>query len=199
MPRKRRPLDRDGGVLRDASLIVIASEDTHAVERYFRRFKTRKVQFFTIPTQDGRSSPEAVFERLKAAKAEFAEAEGDSYWLCIDRDAWKAHVLGDAVHQAAQQGYQIAVSDPCFEIWILLHYEGPSDTFSNCKEVIGRLKNLLGGYTKRCCQIAELREQHVHDAMRRAKSLDDESNTGNKTGVYRILDELLKRDRIELS
>ena len=30
MPLRRRPLDRDGGVVRDASLIVIASEDTYA-------------------------------------------------------------------------------------------------------------------------------------------------------------------------
>ena len=30
MPLRKRPLDRDRGVLRDASLIVIASEDTYA-------------------------------------------------------------------------------------------------------------------------------------------------------------------------
>ena len=35
MPRKKRPLDRDGGVLRDASLIVIASEDEYIVKDYF--------------------------------------------------------------------------------------------------------------------------------------------------------------------
>jgi hypothetical protein len=38
MPRKKRPLDRDGGALRDARLVVIASEDTLAVRDNFRGF-----------------------------------------------------------------------------------------------------------------------------------------------------------------
>jgi len=43
MPRRQRPLIRDSNMERDTSLIVIASEDTHAVERYFDRFKPRRV------------------------------------------------------------------------------------------------------------------------------------------------------------
>lgn len=34
MPRKTRPLDRESGVVRDASLVIIASEDTYAVQQF---------------------------------------------------------------------------------------------------------------------------------------------------------------------
>ena len=64
MPRKKRPLDRDSGVLRDAKLIVIASEDKYAVQSYFRRFRTKKAQFVVLPTEDCHSSPENVIARL---------------------------------------------------------------------------------------------------------------------------------------
>lgn len=43
MPLKPRPLDRDNGVVRDASLVIIASEDRYAVKQYFSRFKPRRV------------------------------------------------------------------------------------------------------------------------------------------------------------
>jgi hypothetical protein len=60
MPRKKRPLDRDGGALRDARLVVIASEDTLAVRDYFSRFRLRRVQFRILPTEGGRSAPQHV-------------------------------------------------------------------------------------------------------------------------------------------
>ena len=84
MPRKKRPLDRDSGVVRDASLVVIACEDTHAVKQYFARFRTRKVQFHVLPTQDEHSSPQDVLARLDRFKEEFATQERDVFWVCVD-------------------------------------------------------------------------------------------------------------------
>jgi len=71
MPLKPRKLDRENGIEPDASLIVVASEDTYAVERYFRLFHTTKVQVKVLPTDDGRSSPEAIVQRLDKYAAEF--------------------------------------------------------------------------------------------------------------------------------
>ena len=88
MPRKKRPLDRDAGVLRDASLVVIASEDTYAVKDYFSRFKTRRLQFVVVPTEDGRSAPGAVIARLDEYKNREATEDNDQFWLCIDKDHW---------------------------------------------------------------------------------------------------------------
>jgi hypothetical protein len=77
MPRKSRPLKREGGATRDASLIVIASEDTYAARDYFSRFKTTRVQFSVIPTKDCRSAPQHVMSRLDDFKREFVTDEVD--------------------------------------------------------------------------------------------------------------------------
>lgn len=88
MPRKRRPLDRTSGVLRDASIVVIACEDTHAVKQYFAKFRAKRIQYMVLPTVDGNSSPRAVVERLNAYKEEYATEDGDELWICIDADHW---------------------------------------------------------------------------------------------------------------
>ena len=42
--------NRIGGVHRDATLIVIASEDRYAVKQYFELFKSTQIQFRVLET-----------------------------------------------------------------------------------------------------------------------------------------------------
>ena len=62
--RKKRPLDRSTDVVRDANLIVIASEDKYAVRQYFDFFRSTRIQFKVLETDDGKSAPEHVMARL---------------------------------------------------------------------------------------------------------------------------------------
>lgn len=55
MPRRKRPLDRREA-FRDARLVVIASEDTYAVEQYFSGFSPCRVQYRVLSTTDACSS-----------------------------------------------------------------------------------------------------------------------------------------------
>jgi predicted 3-demethylubiquinone-9 3-methyltransferase (glyoxalase superfamily) len=56
MPHKKRPLDRDSGVVRDASLLVIACEDTHAVKQYWtKRLRRGREERFGWVMRDGRA------------------------------------------------------------------------------------------------------------------------------------------------
>jgi hypothetical protein len=206
MPRKKRPLDRDGGALRDASLIVIASEDTYAVKDYFLRFRTRRVQFFVIPTEGGRSSPDHVIERLNKFKEETATEEGDQFWLCIDTDHWanSGHIanLTQVLRHCKQKNYLVAISKPCFDLWLLLHFEdvAPADS-RTCREIAQRLSELVEDYGKKSCDQMPLKRTMVSSAVERAQRLD----TGNSlipetasTAVYKIIVALRQRDAIEL-
>ncbi len=62
--RKKRPLDREAKHVRDASLVVIASEDRYAVQQYFDFFESTRLQFRVLGTPDGKSAPEYVLERI---------------------------------------------------------------------------------------------------------------------------------------
>lgn len=208
MPRKPRPLDRDfGRVVRDASLIIIASEDTHAVDQYFSRFKPERVQFIVLPTKDGHSSPMDVMKRIDKFKEENATVENDQFWLCIDQDDWANdnHIanLTQVLAHCRNKGYQIALSNPCFEFWLLLHFEDSS--FSSgvkCADVAARFKVVVNGYNKaKCCGHLPFTAAMVHKAVERAKGLDKPEPIASTplSRVYLILEELLKRDSIDLS
>ncbi len=207
MPRKMRPLDRDGGVVRDASLVVIACEDTHAVKQYFARFRTRKVQFIVLPTEDGSSSPQHVLDRLDEFKRAEATQPGDRFWVCIDTDHWVQanHIkkLAEVLRQCRQKGYDVAINNPCFEIWLLLHFEDYSPvTPTACVDVERALRRAVGSYRKSKGDRLAIEPSQVASAVTRAERMDTSPEevlpSHPMTRVYRLIRLLQDRDSIEV-
>lgn len=207
MPRKRRPLERDGEVVRDAALIVIASEDRYAVEDYFRKFQSKRFRFKVLPTNDGRSSPEAVLRRLDDYRQEFDVGEHDEMWICIDLDHWgdPNHIanLTQVRHLAGQKGYGFAISHPCFDFWILLHFqEPPASGIGRCADVAGILTGHIPGYSKRSIKNLSLTTEQVEQAMERAGRLPSAETLtpdGPMTQVHLILESLRAKESIRLT
>lgn len=207
MPRKPRPLRRDDGRVRDASLIVIASEDQYAVAQYFHRFRTTRVQFEVLPTEDMRSAPAFVFERLQAFRRKYEHVDGDTFWLCIDRDRWPENLLNDVMRACLDEGFQSALSNPSFELWLLLHFvEQPPSGQPSAREIEAALRAECGGYTKANGCVTKPTEEQVALAIARAERLDRNAvdppsamyPIATKTLVYKILQEMLKKDMIRL-
>jgi len=204
MPRRQRPLIRDTETVRDASLIVIASEDTHAVELYFDRFRPSRVQFRFLPTEHGRSSPQAIVDRLDAYRAEFEIGEDDELWYCGDIDHWAAgsHLpnLQSVLSHCHSQGYLVALSNPCFELWLLLHFEEAPTVSLNCEAVCERLRAVAGGYSKPNGCVTEITTEHVQWAIARAKDGDTAMGLPNNpaTQIYRIVKSMADRHSIAL-
>src|SRR3954465_14530523 len=86
--RRKRPLDRKAKPVRDASLVVIASEDRYAVGQYFDFFKSTRIQFRVLETQDGKSAPAHVLHRISEYMREFDIGEGDAFCVVCDCDHW---------------------------------------------------------------------------------------------------------------
>ena len=208
MPHKKRPLDRDSGVVRDASLVVIACEDTHAVKQYFARFRTRRVQFIVLPTEDGRSSPKDVLARLDSFRQTEVTEEGDLFWICIDTDHWVQanhfQNLREVLQQCRQKNYDVAINNPCFELWLLLHFEEcRSSVAVSCSDVIGALRRAAGSYQKSKCAQLAIEPSQVHRAVTRAKTMDTDPEdilpSRPITRVYRLMELLQNRDSVKLS
>jgi hypothetical protein len=204
MPRRQRPLIRDSDTVRDASLIVIASEDTHAVERYFDRFRPRRVQFRYLPAEEGRSSPKAIVDRLDAYQAEFEIGEDDKLWYCGDIDHWADgnHLanLNRVLSHCHSQKYDVALSNPCFELWLLLHFDETPITPVDCKSVVERLRAAAGGYSKPNGCVAEITVKHVQQAIARAEGGDTAHGLpiNPATQIYRIVKSMADRQSIVL-
>jgi len=208
MPHKKRPLDRDGGAVRDASLVIIACEDTYAVRQYFARFRTRKVQFVVLPTQHGRSSPPDVLGRLDRFRDEVATEEGDLLWVCLDTDHWAQanHIqnLRQVLQQCRQKGYHVALNNPCFELWLLLHFEAcAASAVVTCRDVISALRRAAGSYQKCRCEALTIQASQVHLAVTRAKTMDMDPDdilpSRPMTRVYRLIELLQQRDSVQLT
>ncbi len=207
MPRKKRTLDRDSGVVRDASLVIIASEDTYAVSQYFRRFRTRRVAFKVLETQDCHSSPRDVMARLDVYKVEEATVDGDQFWVCIDSDHWiePNHIanLTEVLRECRQKNYGVAISNPCFELWLLLHFCNfePVESSCRCNVVQNQLRAAVGQYQKDNITALPLTSAGVLDAVDRASKLDSDDTllpTKPATRVYKLLEILLLRESIDL-
>jgi hypothetical protein len=86
--RKKRPIQRSEERTRDATLVVIASEDQFAVKQYFDLFHSTRIQFHVLETEHGKSSPEHVMARLEKYLDEYSVGAGDQFWLVLDTDHW---------------------------------------------------------------------------------------------------------------
>jgi len=74
----------------------------------------------------------------------------DSAWAVFDTERAKTNPkLNAAIQKAKDNNISIAISNPCFEFWLLLHYEYTTAPFSSCANIIRRIKdNHLPGYEK---------------------------------------------------
>lgn len=189
---------------RDIRVFLVASEDTYAVEQYFEALKdnevfdTRRVVVRVLGTGDsGRSDPVAVRRRLTEIERAMDENfDVDERWLCLDVDHWGTgrHTpnLARACKEALEAGYGLAISNPAFEVWLLLHFsDEPKATQSDCEAAI---RAAVGAYDKTRLQAHLYTRETVGLAITRARALDfDPSQRWPQqpgSHVYRLVERL---------
>ncbi len=203
LQRTPKALERKKRPLRDARLFVVATEDRYLPRRYFDIFRHQRVVVEVLPTEDCRSAPEHVLARLKEHQQDDNHIEGDEFWLMLDIDHWTTpdHVANfrAVCAEARRRGYHLAHSNPCFEVWLLLHVAAvaESEQLPNCSAVVARLQGHLGGYNKgnETRWLSCLTPEQVSDAVMRAETLAGNANNlwpqQVGTDVFRLVKNLL--------
>jgi hypothetical protein len=203
--KKPRPLAREEMAYRDDRLFVIATEDTHAPKQYFSDstiFRNPRIHVRVLPTEEGCSSPKHVMDRLDQYAREYALDADDVLWLMLDTDHWLEPNHCANFHRvcedADKKGFRLAHSNPCFEVWLLLHFTdlAATEQFTKGQEVVDRLKAAMGTYNKRNLDVTKFSHENIRLAANRAEELDGAPSDPwpQKTGthVYRIMKELLR-------
>jgi hypothetical protein len=191
--RKPRPLDRNVADFRDDRLFIVACDDTYAPKQYFSFFNITRVQVHVVPTQDHSSVAQYVLGRL----LQFEHEEDDELWMLLDTDhcIQAHHRKGfiQAIHEAKLRYVHVALSKPCFELWLLLHFMDESTVVSlpNAKETEKALRKVLGEYNKTHLKETDYPLDSVRDACFRAEKLDATVAGGdipetNTSRVYRL-------------
>jgi hypothetical protein len=97
--------------------------------------------------------------RIADAKLSLTLIPYDEVWVVLDREA-QNHVRGkqlpNAINRANYENISIALSNPCFEFWLLLHYMYTTKPFVDPNAVIGELKKHCPGYKKNELPLNEL-------------------------------------------
>lgn len=204
--RKKRPLERTSDLKRDATLVVIASEDRYAVKQYFELFHSTRIQFRVLETDDGESSPKHVMDRLQEYMKEYDFGEGDQFWLVCDTDHWveSGHIknLVEVVRLCRQKGVGVTISNPCFDLWLLLHFaEFPTEASLTCAEIGNRIRATVGRYNKKKVYNLPITNDSIAAAIKRSvanQPTSAEIPTQLHTAVDLIITELVKRNLISI-
>jgi hypothetical protein len=117
----------------------------------------------------------------------------DEAWLVVDKDQWRDDQLSPLLQWSQQAAnYGVAVSNPKFELWLLMHFEDATGvaTSRQCSE---RLKRHLPNYDKGRIDSGKLKPG-IAAAINRAKQKDQPPCTGwpvsSGTTVYRLVEKL---------
>ena len=77
------------------------------------------------------------------------DATNDEAWCVFDIEKSATHTtLQKALDLARKHCYHLALSNPSFEYWVLLHYERTGKGFINAAEVIRALNRYIPDYSK---------------------------------------------------
>lgn len=195
---KPRPLARGEGTLRDDRLFLVACDDTYAPKQYFSFLRLSRVQIHVVERADNKSVAVHVLELLKEFKVE----PDDERWMVLDTDhcIQGSHFPAfiKALTEARQAGIKIALSKPCFELWLLLHHVDAEAVkgLRNAAETEAALRVALGEYNKSNLKRKHYPLANIAAAISRAEQLDSQGEGGDKpsantTRVYLLLKSIL--------
>lgn len=184
---KRKPNSREP---RRRFLIVCEGETE---KTYFDLFRA-SLQVVSV----GGGSPSIVVKKAQDLVAK-AAAEYDSVWCVFDRDTVAEHDFKVALEAALKAGFQVAYSNPCFELWYLLHFElCHSHSHISCETCANKIGVYLPSrYKKNEPRILKKLQPHQQAAIERAKCLlrgyvpHDPATDNPYTKVHELVEQLL--------
>ena len=218
--RSRNSLMRERQeAFRDARLIVVASEGKDTERIYFKalakEYTNPRVHVHILErseAEQNNSSPEHVLKQLNDYKEQYALEADDELWLVVDKDRWPEAMLSRVATECTQDDYMhMALSNPCIELWLLLHLVDVTSLTSEEQQqwlenrrksksadpyLKVRLRQEMGSYHEAAYD-AQMLIAHVEEAIERAKALD--KNPADRwpqtlgTRVYLLAESVMNR------
>ncbi len=186
--RQRRDFKRLEGV-KSARLIVIAAEGRDTENIYFEAMKTSLcasgVHVEVLHRENDDSSPANVLAQIKDFMDIYNIEEDDQLWVVVDRDRWTSKMLSSVARDCmTNDNLYFCVSNPCFELWLLLHLEDVLSYDSDrMKELAANKKNSKRGNTwlkKRMKDLMGHYHESDYDAYSLLQTIDSAINQAEK-------------------
>lgn len=191
---------RTSGTRSYRRIIVISTEGQITEREYFRCIQELfapncKIDFAGAGSSNC-SHPREVLAKMKGYLAEAGGLKsGDEAWLVVDKDEWgedQFEPLRRWISEKHERGCKrgIALSDPDFEYWLLLHFKDTG--VRNRDDCLNRLRRYLPSYDKHI-QPGKYSEAKVRAAIERAKRRDHpNARSGGHSTVYLLVSDMLE-------
>jgi hypothetical protein len=166
-----------------------------------RRAERRQVELEIVPA----GTPKTVVERaVEMQKEAIRKARKDPFlgydqvWCVFDID--EHPLVPDAIQQARDHKIELAISNPCFELWALLHFQDHQAHIER-----DRLRDICQRHMPRYGKIIPFSDlfAHIDTAINRAEELDriherrDTPGGNPSTGVYRLVRSIRSNWRVD--
>ena len=194
---RRQGRNRRSGFRETNRFVVVAFEGAETEPKYFELFRTPRdhvVQYKPVHNPNHKSKPADVLQRLARDFRNYKRGK-DEGWLVIDRDAWPEADLNTVCREARAKDFQVALSNPCFELWLYLHLRDNA-TFAHRHDCQNRLATVLADYSpnKKGSYDPEVLRTKIDQAIKRAAELDIHPHTpwptNQCTRVYKLVQSL---------
>jgi len=180
--------------------ILLVCEGIVTERHYFDDLRIQTKSLVDLQIEPGGTPKTLVHRAVELKKAaEKAAKRGkdqnlryDAVWSVFDVDVHP--FLAEAKQQARDNSIKVAVSNPCFELWAVLHFQDQRRHIER-NEVQRLCRQYMPGYEKRLPCETLLRT--YHDAVQRCEELEHWHHirgTGGdnpSTGVHKLTQEII--------
>lgn len=167
-------------------VMLIVTEGSQTEPKYFDYYRTRRtnIDIQVLGSKDSGGDTDYLSLVRKAIhyidKNELSAAHGDTMWVVADGDInynnpdpvkAKTTQLDKARKMAAKAGIMVAISNPCFEFWYLLHFKYTTGHLRDYDAVADALRNYIPDYEK-SSDVAQKLAQHLDEALVNAERVE---------------------------
>lgn len=180
----------------------LAFEGSRTEYNYFNpenlgsHFRLENIEIIPLQRMNGDtvSDPEHVIGIIDTFKKvnKLKPSDTNKFSIIIDYDRWGDKKLSHVKSKCSQKKYSLYVSNPCIELWFILHKEDVGSwekekltPCKKCKQLFSKYFN--GDYSK----LYPLTEQ----AIKNAKTLNDSTKpwpTEIGTNIYKLIEDIIK-------
>ena len=187
-------------------IILVGAEGKNQTERkYFKAFNQVQSEYKIMAGKGNNTDPVGVVEDLlKSAKQEELDLKDGDMLACfidVDFKNGRDQELRAAMKLARQNNISVLLSNPCFEIWYLLHFRYSTKLYGSNEEVIKELGSYISDYSK-SKDVYDLIENKIDQALLNTKRLESyhlENGTNDRlkklpsTEAYKLIEMILEK------
>lgn len=150
MTKRYNPLERRKNKRKQRRLVYVLTEGQtevdylkqQAIQDWIRDSDT--VSMKLLQKHPGRTDPSNLVRTMKTVLKSADFRRSDEAWIAFDIDQWNDEQVSDALNWAAGDSrYSLAISNPKFEVFLLMHFENAAGC-TTAALVDARLKRAWG-------------------------------------------------------